>query len=218
MYFEDVKNVLEISLKSNCVIFVMPDTVKVELLKALVLTPEEKTVITVEQVRGIIEKVSTKQQSDQFILIRPAEKLSEVAANAFLKNLEEPNDKVHYVLITNRPSELMPTVLSRARIYFLREKNNEGVAGDEKDKILAKKLMVAKPNELVLVAEEILGKKKNTRNEAMKIVGLAIEMLYKSYFITGKDVFVKKIPKFLRTYENIERNGHIKLHLVADLL
>ena len=36
-------------------------------------------------------------------------------------------------------------------------------------------------------------------------------------FITKKEVFIDKIPKFLGAFENIDRNGHVKLHLVADL-
>ncbi|MBQ3474450.1 hypothetical protein IJH24_03455 [Candidatus Saccharibacteria bacterium] len=217
MYFEDFKKIPEISKKTNCVIFVLPKELEVTIPRALVLRPEEKSVITVEQVRGILSKVSTKQLSDQFIVIRPAEKLSEVATNAFLKNLEEPNDKIHYVLITDSPSKLLPTVLSRARIYFLRKKEEDGVVGTEKDKNLAKRLMVAKPKDLILIAEEISKKKSGARAEALKIIGLTIEMLYKSYFITEKDVFIKKLPKFLKLYESLEQNGHIKLHFVADL-
>ncbi len=217
MYFEDLTKIPDISRKTNCVIFVLPNEKEVEIPRALVLKPEEKSVITVEQVREIIGKVSTRQIADQFIVIRPAEKLSEVATNAFLKNLEEPNEKIHYILITDKPSKLLPTVLSRARIYHLREKMNEDIFGDEKDKALAKRLMVAKPNDLILIAEEISKKKTGSRAEALKIVGLTIEMLYKSYFITGKEVFVRKLPRFLTLYENLEQNGHIKLHFIADL-
>ena len=91
------------------------------------------------------------------------------------------------------------------------------ILADRKVKDLAKKLMVARGDNLVKVAEEITAVKENKREFALLVVGAAIEMLYKSYYITKKDVFVKKLPKFLELYENIEKNGHIKLHLVADL-
>jgi hypothetical protein len=51
----------------------------------------------------------------------------------------------------------------------------------------------------------------------MSVLETTIEMLYKSYFITKKEIFVKKIARFLEAYENLDKNGHIKLHLVADL-
>ena len=98
------------------------------------------------------------------------------------------------------------------------EKIDGEIKADEKVKALAKRLIVAKPGDLVGLAEEITKKKDGVRGFCLEVLTVAIEMLYKSYFITDKEIFVKKIPKFLKTYENIERNGHIKLHLVADLL
>ena len=217
MFFDDLEKIPEISLKTNCAVFILPKELVVSIPRAIVLKPEEKSVITVEQVREIISQVSAKQLDDQFIIIRPADKLSEVAANAFLKNLEEPNDKIHYILITDNPSSLLPTVLSRARIYFWRSEVKDELVADEKDKALAKRLITAKPKDLLSLAEEITAQKKSARSEVLKIVGLAIEMLYKSYFITEKEVFIKKLPTFLKLYENLEQNGHLKLHLVADL-
>ena len=61
-------------------------------------------------------------------------------------------------------------------------------------------------------------KKDGVRAYVLSVLGTTIEMLFKSYFKTEKSVFVEKIPKFLACYEAIERNGHIKLHLVADLI
>ena len=160
-----------------------------------------------------------RQVKEQYIIIRSAELLSADAANAFLKNLEEPKEKVHFVLVTDEPSRLLPTVLSRAAIYFLRQPSliDSEILADRKVKDLAKKLMVVRGDNLVKVAEEITAVKENKREFALLVVGVAIELLYKSYYITKKDVFVKKLPKFLELYENIEKNGHIKLHLVADL-
>ena len=92
------------------------------------------------------------------------------------------------------------------------------VVGDEKMIDLARKLVVARPVDLTNIAEQISKKKDGVRAYALEILALAIEILYKSYFKTKKDVFAKKIPKFLVAYDSISKNGHIKLHLVADLL
>lgn len=218
MFFERIDDILPIATKTNCAIFVVPETEKVEIKGALTLAPKSKTTITVEQVREVIGLLTVKQTEEKYIIIRPADKMSEVAANAFLKNLEEPNEKVHFCLVTAHPSRLLPTILSRAEIYFLRsEVDFTKVDADGQDKALAKKLMTAGPKDLVKIAEEIATKKTGAREYALKIVGLAIEMLYKSYFVTGKEIFVQKLPRFLELYENLERNGHIKLHIVADL-
>ncbi len=175
--------------------------------------------ITIEQVREMISRISTRQTSDLYVVVRPADLMGDAAANAFLKNLEEPGDRVHFILITDSPSKLLPTILSRAAIYFLRSENvlTSDITANEKDKALAKRLLVAKPAELVDIAEEIAKKKDGVRSYALEILGFAIEMLYKSYFLTGKDVFVRKLPKFLAAYEGVARNGHVKLQIVSNL-
>jgi DNA polymerase-3 subunit delta' len=44
-----------------------------------------------------------------------AESFNDQAANAFLKTLEEPPAHVHFVLVTDRPERLMPTIVSRCQ-------------------------------------------------------------------------------------------------------
>ena len=48
-------------------------------------------------------------------IIQEAETFNEAAANAFLKTLEEPPAHVYFVLVTDRPEKLMPTVVSRCQ-------------------------------------------------------------------------------------------------------
>ena len=219
MFFERVDEIIEIARKNGTTIFVAPKDISVEVKNAIILAPEDKSVITIEQVRDILGQITTRQANDIFIIIRPAETMSEAAANAFLKSLEEPREKVHFLLITDNPSQILPTILSRAAVYFLRNKKSiDGeIVADEKVKALAKRLIVAKPVELVDIAEEIGKKKDGVRGYAMEILGVAIEMLYKSYFVTGKEIFIKKIPKFLAAYEGVSKNGHTKLQIVSNL-
>ena len=220
MFFDNLSDIPEIAKKVGCSIFVVPDGTKIEIKNAFLLKPEQKTTITIDQVRDILAQFTTKITSPQFVLINPADKLTEEAENAILKNLEEPKDNLHFVLITSKPSKLLPTILSRAALYIW--KNNRGkiteINADEKTKELAKKLLVAKDRELVNLAEELTKKKDGVREYVLDVLSVAIEMAYKTYFLTNKPAFAKKIPKFLTAYENISKNGHIKLHLVADLL
>ena len=220
MYFDDIGLIPKIAARSGCTIFVVPEGTKIDLPQALVLTPEEKSVITIEQVREATRHLSTKQTTERFIVVKPADKLGLDAANAFLKNLEEPGEYVHYVLMTDTPSKLLPTILSRAAMYILRQPSeiDSALVADEKIKLLAKRLIAAKPADLPTLAEEIAKKKEGVRAHALEVLGVGVEMLYKSYFITRKEVFIRKIPKFLAAYEAIAQNGHVKLHLVSDLL
>lgn len=219
MFFNSVEEIQPIASKVGCSVFVLPKNMDFEIKNAIMVTPE-KTVISIEQVQDLLKMLGTKQKADRYIIIRPAELLGLEAANALLKSLEEPKDKVHFILVTDSPSKLLPTILSRSSVYFLKTKPaiNSGIDADEDIKTIAKRLMVAKPAELPDLAEEICKVKEGTKERTLLIVGAAIEMLYKSYFITKKDIFIKKIPSFLTLYENIERNGHIKTHIVADLI
>ena len=220
MWFDKIEQIAEIAAKNGTSVFVVPRDEPIEIKNAVVLEPEEKSVITVDQVRKVTASLGLKQQDDRFVIIRPADKMSEVAANAFLKNLEEPGNKVHYILVTDTPARLLPTILSRAVIYFWREgmKFSTDITADEKKKDLAKRLIAAGPRDVVALVEEITKKKNGVREYALETLGLAIEMLYKSYFITSKEMFVKKLPKFLTAYENISKNGHVKLQIVANMI
>lgn len=219
MFFENPGDILKIVAKVGTAVVVVPDKVPVHIKNAIVLEPEGKSVIAIEQVRFVFQQINTRQTTDTYVVIRPADAMSEAAANALLKNLEEPRDKVHFVLVTNSLSQILPTILSRAAVYILREQSpvDGPIAANEKDKLLAKRLLAAKGSELVDIAEEIAKKKDGVRAYAMNILAISIEMLYKTYFITGKDVFVRKLPGFLEAYENISKNGNVKLQIVSNL-
>lgn len=219
MFFDTVKDLMEIASKTNTAVFVMPATVEVRIKNALMLEPEDKTTITIDQVRNVLAQINTRQLNDVYVVVRPANALGEAAANSLLKCLEEPGDKVHFVLITNEVSQILPTILSRAAVYFMRSKTDMTmeIVASEKDKALAKRLLVAKGKDLVDIAEEINKKKDGVRAYALEILRIAIEMLYKSYLLNGKDALLKKIPKFLRAYEAISKNGHVRLQIVSNL-
>lgn len=220
MFFEDLTEISKIAVKNGCSIFVLPKNTEIEIKNVIILEPTSKVSITIEQVREALDNFTTKIAKPQIVLIRPADKLTEEAENAILKNLEEPKENLHFVLITNRLSKLLPTILSRAAIYILKDDKNDisKIEADEKTKALAKQILTASPKDLPRLAEELTKKKDGTREYVLEILTVTIEMAYKSYLLTKKPAFLKKIPKLIDTYENISKNGHIKLHLVADLI
>lgn len=222
MFFDDINSIEEIAKNTGCAIFVLPKNQlnDVEIKNALIIEPEAKATISIEQVRKITALLSSKERREQYIIIRPAEALNASSGNALLKNLEEPGEHYHFVLLTSNPSQILPTILSRSLVYFLKTNttlDSDIVASDEV-KNLARQFITATPKDLPALAETIAKKKDDTRAFALEVLGVTIEMLYKSYFKTKNQVFVKKIPKFLAAYSNIEKNGHLKLHLVADLI
>ncbi len=92
--------------------------------------------IPAEVIREGMAFLSTYPSSGQFrvLLIDQAELLSETAANALLKTLEEPNPTSVIILISSEEGRLLPTLLSRVEkihFSFVAESRLEEVFGRE---------------------------------------------------------------------------------------
>lgn len=66
---------------------------------------------------NLIQPMSYKPMEGAYkvALITDAQHMNESAANAFLKLLEEPPPKTVFVLMTSRPDQLLPTIVSRCQ-------------------------------------------------------------------------------------------------------
>lgn len=219
MFFDSVSEIETIARKCGTAVFVAPKDLPIEIKGAIVLQPEEKTIITIEQVRSVLGKLNMRQREDTFVVIRPADLLGLDSANALLKSLEEPGEKIHFVLITDAPSRILPTIMSRASLYLLRDTRpvDGEITASDTVKDMAKRLLTAKGGDLIDIVEGISKKKVDARDHALEVIGTAIEMIYKSYFVTQKEIFLTKLPQFLNAYEGVMKNGNIKLQIVANL-
>ena len=78
----------------------------------LMMLTEEK--LKVEDIRKTRLFLQSKPLGDMKTLwIACADTMTQQAANAFLKSLEEPNSKTRIILTTNRPTKLLATIRSR---------------------------------------------------------------------------------------------------------
>lgn len=73
--------------------------------------------IGVEKIRQLHDfiNISSHRNGAKIILVHPAEALNVNAANALLKNLEEPPPRTHFLLVSHRSHALLPTIKSRCR-------------------------------------------------------------------------------------------------------
>jgi len=81
-------------------------------------TSNQQVYYRIDQVRqDVIQPMSLARGEGQYKvnLLIDAEKMREEAANAFLKLLEEPPPQTVFLLTTNRPEQLLPTILSRCQ-------------------------------------------------------------------------------------------------------
>jgi len=86
------------------------------------IRPESKSrVITIDQMRALMQTMNLKPTVAEFKVgvIVCADRLNAIAANAFLKTLEEPPPKSTLILLTTEPQRILETILSRClRLSF----------------------------------------------------------------------------------------------------
>lgn len=74
--------------------------------------------VKIDDIRAVIEDVGLKpyEAKKKVYIIDEANSLTEEAANALLKTLEEPSADAALILIAENPAELLPTIRSRCQV------------------------------------------------------------------------------------------------------
>jgi DNA polymerase III subunit delta' len=82
-----------------------------------VKTEKFKTMLTVDEVRRIGHFLSRTNAGTGYrtVIIDPADDMNAAAANALLKNLEEPPARTVFILISHGSGRLLPTIRSRCQ-------------------------------------------------------------------------------------------------------
>ncbi|MDQ1701124.1 MAG: polymerase subunit delta [Frankiaceae bacterium] len=86
--------------------------------------------IPVDQAREIVRRVSSMPTSGrwQIVVIEDADRLTEAAANALLKAIEEPSPRGVFLLCAPSPDDVPITIVSRCRSVALRAPSSADVA------------------------------------------------------------------------------------------
>jgi len=81
-----------------------------------------KSAVTVDEIRriGRFLSMTSHDGSWRVVIVDPADDMNTNAANALLKNLEEPPPRTLFVLIAHSPGGLLPTIRSRCHLVRLK--------------------------------------------------------------------------------------------------
>ncbi|KQZ99559.1 DNA polymerase III subunit delta' [Mesorhizobium sp. Root157] len=84
-------------------------------------TKTYKSVVTVDEIRKVSSFLSLTSHDGGYrvVIVDPADDMNTSAANALLKNLEEPPTRTLFILIVHAPGSLLPTIRSRCQIVRL---------------------------------------------------------------------------------------------------
>ncbi|MDQ6641301.1 MAG: DNA polymerase III subunit delta' [Actinomycetota bacterium] len=95
------------------------------------VTRTQKLSIGVDDVRQLVRSSALAPVGDryQIMIVEDADRLTEQAANALLKALEEPTDRTVWLLCAPTVEDVLPTIRSRARLVVLATPSAAEVAG-----------------------------------------------------------------------------------------
>src|SRR5579863_8068043 len=84
----------------------------------------------IDQIRELREMVRYAPASSRYkvVILDEAHQLTDEASNALLKTLEEPPDRVVFVLATTQPEDLADTIKSRAQLFQFRSLTFQEIA------------------------------------------------------------------------------------------
>ncbi len=121
------------------------------------IQPEEKSkIIKIDQVRQLITELgkTASLSGRRIVIINPAEAMNEAAANALLKNLEEPGANTHFFLIAESVDLLPPTIRSRCQVLRLAAPNQQQATSWLQDQLVAQEISLSTNdlNELLRLA------------------------------------------------------------------
>ena len=86
----------------------------------------------IDQIRELREMVRYAPASSRYkvVILDEAHQLTDEASNALLKTLEEPPERVIFILATTRQEDLVETIKSRAQLFQFRSLSFNEIAGE----------------------------------------------------------------------------------------
>lgn len=185
--------------------------------------------IYVSESDAVIERASLSsfQENYKIFIVWLPEKMRVEAANKLLKIIEEPFEDTIFILVSNDPNKLLPTILSRVQRYTLSPLTTDQISEyliRERDLPSNAAFSVARLAEgSIALAEEIATQSK----ERAEFTSAFIEMMRRCYGLQGKKMKEisetlaafgrEKIIRFLEYASRLVRENFIYNLSIRDL-
>jgi DNA polymerase-3 subunit delta' len=152
---------------------------------------KDKKSIGIDEIKNIIVEINRKpyEGDKKIIIIYKADKITEIAQNAFLKTIEEPPKGVFIILLCEKLDNILDTIKSRCQVYKLNR-----LSKDEMIKFLQNKSYYISDEELksiIAFSDGIPGRAERltSDNSLKEIRNITIKIL--------KDIYETKLDKIL---------------------
>lgn len=164
----------------------------------------ENQIIKIDDVRNLNNFLRLSIQEPTIIFCQNIEEAGIEALNAFLKNLEEPQDNLYFVLTATSIKKILPTIVSRCLVIQTQNSKNE-IRNEDSEKFL-KMTTGDKFKEIDKIKD---------RGIALDFVGNLIDTHH--WQMHNQDLDLEKIAKNLETeikiLNNLKANGNVGLQL-----
>ncbi len=175
-----------------------------KLVKKLGVKPLEFELTKIGQVRELHSFTKLKVNKPTAILIRDVNNATTEALNAFLKNLEEPQENIKYILTASSEHRVLPTIVSRCQIV-----KTKGLKLKAKGNKNAEEFIKASVGEKLKIVDKI-----RKREEAVLFVQNLIITWHD--LLTNKDCSLstaKALKRANQTLVALKGNGNVALQL-----
>lgn len=174
----------------------------------------------IESIRNLTRQTHLKKENTQAILINNAEKLTQEAANAFLKTLEEPPLNTIFILTAPSEDSVLATIVSRCQVVNLGPQKPEISEKDyNQTQEIFEKLRRGGIGEKLSFADN-----QDDRKKAIEFVQKQILVAREELFKVTKRKKHKETKKLLQLIKNLvqakkdlDENVNVKL-ILTDLL
>lgn len=166
--------------------------------------PIEFSIAKIEQVRELNKYLSYSHSENTLIIVKNADLATTEALNAFLKNLEEPQKNVKFILSAVSEYSLPPTVISRCQV--IRTYNPETIKTNK----ISVEFMNSTVGGKLLTIEKI-----RKREEAVLFLKNLIQTLH-TLLIEAKDGFsdfAESLKYCQNTLDAVNQNGNVTIQL-----
>ncbi|SRR3989344_986598 len=175
------------------------------LAKTIAQVTYEFSITKIDEVRKLSHFTKLSVEKPTSIVITDIDSAGDEALNAFLKNLEEPQKNLSYILTASSEEKLIPTIVSRCQVIRVAG-NRQTVTHDEKlsqflDMSIGEKFAyldkIKKRDEAIVFMTDLLHLWHNLlikRSDNFKVLSLALKVAQK-------------------TFINLKANGNVNLQL-----
>ncbi len=182
-----------------------------KLIRKLKVNLLEYPLVKIKDVRELSSYTRLSINVPTGILIKDIDTASTEALNAFLKNLEEPQKNIFYILTANFVNNLPPTIVSRCQIIKVKGKKELDNKSKKEASTFATKDKVGQLQKTSRIWN---------RQEAIYFVENYILHIHSLLLITnnGYRSLAKNIKCANQTLNNLKANGNVQLQLTNFVL